>query len=383
MQIDLFKKWLNPYKKLIREIALESDKQNQPVDSFVNDPIFKPLQLFKTPSRYWDGITLEDGSTIFGTTALENVLFVEEIAYGDPGLYLALPGPNLSGTIVDKIGTEKQKDDFFGYFINNKAWSAFALTEPSAGSDIASMTMQADMKDNNTYVLNGQKRYVGNGAVADYMIVFARKRKKDVQKNNSIFLEAFLVNKQNHKHGINQSIDKTLGLKAARLGYIHFDECIVDEKDILGYDKKPLNRGIRGAMETFLHMRPATAAIAVGLSNAIIDYVKEHITFEYNHFILDRLRWEVDRGRILTLHAAKLSDDGVFNSYYSSMAKQYMNQVVVKVARECVSLMGNQAFGEHPLLEKWLRDARMIEFMEGSSNILKLDIKNKVMNGKV
>lgn len=382
MKVDLFKKWLTPYKNLIREIALESDRENQPVDSFVNDSVFTPLQLFKTPSRYWDGIKLEDGSTVFGTTALENVLFVEEIAYGDPGLYLSLPGPNLSGTIVGKIGTNKQKDDFFGHFIKNKAWSAFALTEPSAGSDIAGMTMQAEMKKDTKYELNGQKRYVGNGAVADYMIVFARKKKNHVRANNSIFLEAFLVNKKTHK-GIDQSVDKTVGLKAARLGYIEFNKCVVDEQDILGYDKKPLSRGIRGAMETFLHMRPATAAIAIGLSKAIIDYVEEHITFEYDHFILDRLRWEVDRGRVLTLHAAKLSDDGIFHSYYSSMAKQYMNQVVVKVARECINLMGSQAFGEHPLLEKWLRDARMIEFMEGSSNILKLDIKNKIMNGKV
>lgn len=136
-------------------------------------------------------------------------------------------------------------------------------------------------------------------------------------------------------------------------------------------------------METFLHMRPATAAIAIGLSKAIIDYVQTCVNHEYNKFILDRLKWEVERGRVLTLQAAITCDAGNFNSYYSSMAKQYMNGVVVKVVRECSKLMGDYGLIEHPLLEKWLRDARMIEFMEGSTNILKMDIKNKMMNGRL
>ncbi|HDX9612687.1 TPA: acyl-CoA/acyl-ACP dehydrogenase [Bacillus toyonensis] len=382
MKIDLFKKWLNPYATVVRDLALESDRTGKPVNTFVEDSYFKPLHFFKTPSRYWDGITLKDGNKVFGTTALENVIFVEEIAYGDPGLYLSLPGPNLSGTIVDKIGTQEQKDNFFEYFINNNSWSAFALTEPTAGSDVANMLMTAEKGENNTYLLNGQKRYVGNGAIADYMVVFAKKTKKDLPKNKSIFLDAFLINKNNNLSNIKQSVDNTLGLKAARLGKIEFTDYLVTEQDILGHDKSSLKRGIRGAMETFLHMRPATAAIAIGLSKAIIDYVQTCVNHEYNKFILDRLKWEVERGRALTLQAAITCDTGNFNSYYSSMAKQYMNGVVVKVARECSKLMGDYGLIEHPLLEKWLRDARMIEFMEGSTNILKMDIKNKMMNGR-
>lgn len=384
MSLELFRNKIQQFSYPIRELALESERLYRPADEFVYNPYFKPLQLFKTPKRYWDGIKLENGDVSYGETALETVIFVEEIAFGDPSLYLALPGPNLSAALVASLGTRDQQDKFFGHFLNEVSWSAFSLTEPNAGSDAVNLKTTALKQSNGSFKLTGTKQYIANGAFSDWFIVFASIKSHDEsEKNtNSLFIETFLFHEKD-SHQILKTYDKTLGQRAARLGKIEFNDYQAAPESILGYDKRPLKRGFRGALSTFYHMRPATAAIAIGTSRAAIEYVETHQSLTLSEEIqLAKLKWKLDRGRLLTLNAAKQCDQGVYSSKSSSLAKQYMNKLVLEITRYCLKITGYDGMQQHPLLEKWMRDAHMIEFMEGSTNIHKLEVgRQLIING--
>ncbi|MDR0267473.1 acyl-CoA dehydrogenase family protein [Paenibacillus sp.] len=383
MKYHIFKEWLRPYAQTFREFALESERNYKPIDTCLQDPCFKPLQLFKTPAEYWEGITLRDGSTLYGATALETVIFVEELAWGDPSMYLSLPGPNLSGPLIENLGTKEQRDAYFGYFLEHVAWSAFSLTEPGAGSDATNLAMTAERQEDGSYLLNGTKRYIANAEFSEWFIVFVRSKKKDTPaaaKASPLAIECFVFHANQDTPGLRLSHDRTLGQRAARLGIVELNNFRLGTENVLGYDKKPLLRGLRGALGTFYHMRPATAAIAIGTSRAAIEYVEGLRGLSANEEIrLSRLKWELERGRLLTHWAAQECDNGVFNSKYSSMAKHYMNQLVLKTTRECLQMVGVDGMTEHPHLEKWMRDAHMIEFMEGSTNIHKKEVATQLL----
>ncbi|WP_341279679.1 acyl-CoA dehydrogenase [Paenibacillus sp. FSL H8-0537] len=383
---DRWKQWLEPYAAAMRELALESDRRGEPHERYRTDPFFRPLHFFNTPSMYWDGIQLGQGETVFGTRSMEFVQFAEELSFGDPGLYLALPGPNLAGTVVGKMGTNEQQDVFFSLFCKRVAWSAFAITEPSAGSDLANLNMTAELQEDGTYLLNGTKKYIGNGAVAERVIVFSRVAKKNAPVKllpSGMGIEAFLI--PTPAHDVKQACEGTLGLKAARLGVLEFQNYRAGPDQVLGHHLSPLRRGFRGALETFYHMRPTTAALALGLCRAIADYVQTHVKLDKNEEIQTaRWAWEMDRARQLIYFAARQADEGRFDSTYPSMAKRHMNQLVLKIVREASQIMGVCGLREHPLLEKWFRDAKMIEFMEGTTNILSREVSQQIgMNGWV
>ncbi|MGE7217427.1 acyl-CoA dehydrogenase family protein [Priestia koreensis] len=374
---DSLEKWLRPYSKAMREMALESDVQGSPSERFVKDPFFKCLHNINTPPEYWEGIKLDNGEITYGMLSIELVMLAEHLSYGDPALYLAMPGPNLAGTIVNKLGTREQRDQFFGYYAKNTAWSAFALTEPSTGSDASSIAMEAK-KINDAYVISGTKRYIGNGGVADWSVVFAKTSK---ELPSGLGIEAFLLPAGDPL--IKQTIDETLGMKAARLGIIEIDQLVVDATNILGHDRKPLKRGLRSALELFNHMRPTTSAIALGLCRAVLDYMTTNFRLNENQKIrINHFNWELKRGRLLIHKAAHQADSKVFSSPYSAMSKRYFNLLVSKITRECLQMISTEELLDHPLIEKWLRDASMIEFMEGTTNILTLEVTNKIVMGR-
>ncbi|UFJ42480.1 acyl-CoA dehydrogenase family protein [Brevibacillus humidisoli] len=387
MNVELLQEWLRPYANGLRELALVGDTGGGQLEVLFRDPFFAPLHRLKTPAKYWEGIRLRDGTTLYGTSSVENVCIAEELAYGDPGLYLALPGPNLAGTVVDKLGTPEQKDAFFQHFLHKTAWSAFALTEPDAGSDAAAIATTAMPQPDGSYLLNGAKRYIGNGMSADWYVVFAQTRPSHSKRSASVLtIESFLFRADECTTGLIRSYDRTVGLRAARLGRIGFQNLRLTPEHVLGYDKKPLNRGFTGAIATFQLMRPATAAMAVGIARAAIEYTEasKRLT-PHEEIVLSRLKWEVKRGRLLAMHAANLCDQGAGKArYYASMAKCFMNRLVAETTRNCSAMFGSDLRSDHPFLEKLQRDSWMIEYMEGTSNILTLDVHSGLLaNGQL
>lgn len=375
---DLVKKMLGEYAQELRKYALQADRDRQPPIELLTDAYFKPLQVYKAPPKYWSGFKLPNGERWYGNKSLDSVIFTEEICYGDPTLYLALPGPSLAGTLVETLGSEEQQDEFFEYFMNHVEWSAFCLTEPSTGTDATNIKTSMTPLDDG-YEINGVKRFIANGCVAKWFVIFAKNvESKESSSSNAVHIEALLIHQPEHNHQLYAHADQMMGQRAARLSQIHFNNYPIQEKNILGYHLPKLKRGFRGCIKTLINIRPTTSAMAIGTGRAVIDYLKEHIRLNHNEEILiSRMEWDLHRARMIAYKAANDVDKGDYNPKYSALSKQYACRLLTHITKEAARLAGVHLV-DHPLLEKWLRDARLIEFMSGSSNVHRREVGNQI-----
>lgn len=372
---------LRVYGESLREFALEADKsRGLPPTYLQQESFYHPLWRLGVPKEYgYTGIRGRDNQIYYGDSSLELAIWTEELAYGDPAMMLSLPGPQLLGPILKELGTQEQQDKFFNSFMGrNPVWTAFNLTEPNAGSDIAAIETVATQKNDGTYLLQGEKKYIANAERAQWALSFA----KMGHKNNTFAIQSFLIHEDQFENSdtVNRDYGRTLGMRAARLGHTVYNNLEVDKSQIIGLNKPPLQRGLRGAMKVFFRMRPSTSSIAIGTSRAMVDYVRENIKLNLNEeIIIDELQWKIERTRRLVYRAAKEVDKGIYNAGTSSMGKWMANNLVYEITRRINQVVGSEAIIDHPLLEKWLRDGRMIEFMEGSTNIHKREVAQELL----
>ncbi|EJR73578.1 acyl-CoA/acyl-ACP dehydrogenase [Bacillus cereus] len=378
--LDSLRNGLKEYALELRGYALEADKNRDlPKKYLQQSSIFQPLWRLGVPKEYgYGGIKTQDG-THYGSSSIELAVCTEELAYGDPAMMLSMPGPQLLGPILQELGTKEQQDKFFSSFMTAEPiWTAFNLTEPNAGSDIAALETVSVKKDDETYVMNGEKKYIANAERAQWALTFT----KMGSKNNQFAIQSFLIHEDQFKghNTVEREYGRTLGMRVARLGHTIYRGLEVNRSQIIGLTKPPLQRGLRSAMKVFFRMRPSTSSIAVGTCRAILDYVRDNVKVNVRQeLILDELQWKVERTRRLIYRAANEVDQNIFNPKTSSMAKWMANSLVYEVSRRVTQLLGPIVITEHPLLEKWMRDGRMIEFMEGSTNIHKREVAQELL----
>ncbi|MGE7217403.1 acyl-CoA dehydrogenase family protein [Priestia koreensis] len=371
---------LKEYARVYRSFALQADRTSEiPKEHLLNSD-FKGIWGLGIPQEYgYEGFRLNDGTHVYGDSSTELVICTEELAYGDPGMTLSMPGAQLLGPIVNELGSKDQKERFFRSFLEESqpVWTGFNLTEEKAGSDVNGIQTIAEKNGDNTYLLTGEKRYIANAERAQWVVVYA----KMGNQNNAFAIQSFLLHKSEFDNSFCiRNIDRTLGMKAARLGHTIYNNLPVSHEQILGHDRSPLRRGLRSAVNVFFRMRPCTSSIAIGTARGMIDYAKTHIDLTSNEEILvNKLEWKLEKARQLVYRAAHEVDNGVFNAKSSSMAKWMSNRTVYEVGREIFRLAGPEVLIEHPLLEKWLRDSKMIEFMEGSTNIHKREVSQEIL----
>ncbi|MGQ5178290.1 acyl-CoA dehydrogenase family protein [Bacillus halotolerans] len=360
---------LRPYTQAMREYALKADELRDMPAEYVKDDFFRPIWQLGTPEKFGSiGLRGKNNQTYFGESALELAIWTEEIAYGDPAMLLTLPGPQLVGPLISKIGEEHQQETFFLSFLKKEpVWASFALTEPSCGSDLANIQTRAEYTQD-FYKITGEKKYVGNGTRASWVCIFA----KIADKKGTFPIQCFLFNHNDlNQIGVKRTEINTLGMRSAKLAHFVLDRASISRQHLLGYTKSPLKRGFTGAAHVFYRMRPSVSALAVGVSKAAIDYVKENIQLSASSEIeIARLRWKIKKAQHMIYRAAHQADQQIFSQKVSSMAKWYANCIVYEVTRKCIHFTGPD-LPNHPLIEKWMRDARMIEFMEGTTNIHK------------
>ncbi|WP_341279702.1 acyl-CoA dehydrogenase family protein [Paenibacillus sp. FSL H8-0537] len=361
-----------------RSFALEADRLGDIPAAHLANKEFRQIWMLGTPQQYGNtGIKLSRNNVFYGNKSLEMAICTEELSYGDPAMALSMPGAQLLGPIVMELGTEEQKSRFFESLTSSEPiWTGFNLTEPDAGSDVSGLHTVAVRTGNGGYVLTGEKRYIANAKRAQWVAVFAKLN----HSQNPLAIQCFLLHESEFVGSqCTRLSDHTLGMRAAELGYTQYHALEICEDSLLGIDKSALRRGLHGAVNVFFRMRPCTASIAIGLSRAMIDYASEHLSLNVNETIsLQRLQWKMEKTRRLVYNAASEVDRGVFDVKTSSMAKWMSNALVYEVSRTVHQLAGLEGWLEHPLLEKWLRDARMIEFMEGSTNIHKREVAKEL-----
>ncbi len=318
------------------------------------------------------------GRTTHGFETLERVLIAEEFAYGDAGMLLASPGPSMSGVLLDVLGDQEQKDWFYGRLAERPRWTFFGLTEPERGSAVGELTTTLTPLPDGSYRLDGAKRYVGNAARADVGAVIAR-----VAGAQRLGITAVLVDTSDP--GFTAEPLGTVGLRGAQITRITLDSVHIPAERVLGRHLSPTRRGMWSIGITFNRLRPGVAAIALGIARAAHDYVTAHRrelrgAERERHEALGR---RIEAARQLTYRAALSVDARPAAGHLASAAKARACALAEDVTLAALGFFGPGARLDHPLLDKLARDARGVEFMEGTGNIQKLALFQGLISGKI
>jgi acyl-CoA dehydrogenase len=312
---------------------------------------------------------------------LSTVLGIIELCWGDVGLLLSMPRQGLGNSAIASVATEEQLERYGG------KWAAMAITEPEAGSDSASIRTTAEL-DGDEYVLNGEKIYVTSGERADLVVVWAT---LDRSKGRAA-IKSFIVERSNRGMKLDR-LEHKLGIRASDTAAFILDDCRVPKEALLGSPEVDVKQGFGGAMQTFDNTRPLVAAMAVGVARASLDetqlrLAEAGVEVDYSVPALSQhaaaarfLAMEADyeASRLLTLQAAWMADNGRPNSLQASMAKAKAGRTCVEVSLGCVELCGSLGYGESELLEKWARDAKILDIFEGTQQIQLLIVARQLL----
>jgi acyl-CoA dehydrogenase len=316
-------------------------------------------------------------------TNLSTVLGIMELCWGDVGLLLSMPRQGLGNSAIASVASEAQLARFEG------RWAAMAITEPEAGSDSAAIRTTAVL-DGDEYVLNGEKIYVTSGERADLVVVWAS---LDRSKGRAA-IKSFVVERENPGLKL-ERLEHKLGIRASDTAAFRLEDCRVPKEDMLGNPEVDVKQGFGGAMQTFDNTRPLVAGMAVGLTRACLEETRDWLQQAgvqvddaapalTQHAAAARLQGmeaDYESARLLTLQAAWMADNGRPNSLQASMAKAKAGRTCVEVALGCVELCGSLGYGEGGLLEKWARDAKILDIFEGTQQI-QLLIVARLLLGK-
>jgi alkylation response protein AidB-like acyl-CoA dehydrogenase len=319
------------------------------------------------------------GGTDMGCLAL--ALACEEIAYACAATGTQYLDQALGGLPILLFGDETQKKKYLPGLASGEILSAFSLSEPGAGSDAAGLRTTA-VRRGDAYVLNGSKQWCTNGDHADVVTVFATvdpaRRAKGVT--------AFLVEKGTPGFEVGKK-EKKLGIRASPTVALHFSECAIPASQRLGAE----GEGFRIAMATLDRTRPATGSLAVGIAQAALDaavgYARERqqfgqpiAAFQGIQFMLADMAMQTHAARLMVHHAARQVDAGVSgNTYEASMAKCWAGDAAMKVATDAVQVLGGYGYTREFPVERYMRDAKIMQIYEGTSQIQRLIIAKELL----
>jgi len=319
-----------------------------------------------------------------GMDAISYVLAMIEISKVDasPGVIMSVNN-SLVCWGLEEYGSDHIKEKYLTPLASGKKLGAFALSEPEAGSDATHQKTTAD-KDGDFYVLNGIKNWTTSGISADYHIVIATTDKEKGHHG----ISAFVVEKGTEGFGHGKKEDK-LGIRSSDTCSLTFENCRVPAENLIGEEGK----GFNIAMNTLNGGRIGIAAQAIGIAEASMDasikyskerkaFGKEISKFQAIQFKLSDMAVKVDAAKLLTLKAAALEDAGKKYFAESAMAKLYSSKIAVECALEAIQIHGGYGYVREYLVERYLRDSKITEIYEGTSEIQKIVIARSLLDKK-
>jgi alkylation response protein AidB-like acyl-CoA dehydrogenase len=313
---------------------------------------------------------------------LTSCMVQEELTWGDSGIAAALSGNGFFAGPVLALGTKEQKQRWIPRLTEPQApAAALALTEPAAGSDAAAIATHARKTDGG-YVLSGSKTWISGAPDAELYIVYATV----APGTRSRGITSFVVEKGDEGFTIGRQLHK-MGARACPTGELFFADCWVSEDRRIGGE----GEGFRGVLEHFDRSRVQLAAGSVGIGRAALEhavaYAKEREAFgskihEFQavSFRLVDAKLKVDQARLLTHHAARLADQGRPFSVEASMAKVAASEAAWFAAWACVQTFGGYGYSTEFPAERLLRDAKLEEIWEGTSDIQRLVIARSLFS---
>jgi acyl-CoA dehydrogenase len=314
-----------------------------------------------------------------GASYMDGALIEEELGWGCSGIGTSIACNGLATAPIQLGGSEEIKKQYLGMLSEDFKLASFCLTEPDAGSDVSGMRTTA-VRQGDKYVINGSKCFITNGGYADFYTVYAKTDKDAGHRGISAFVvprdDTVTVDKKEDK----------MGQRASNTATITFNDTEVPAANLLGEE----NHGFKLAMMTLDRTRPGVAAMAVGIARAAFefatDYSKERIQFgvpiamhQAIQFMIADMATEVEAARLLTWQSAALLDQGRRNTLQSSHAKRFAADTAMKVTTDAVQVYGGYGFIKEYPVEKLMRDAKIMQLYEGTSQIQRLVIARETL----
>ena len=343
-----------------------------------------PRELFK---KAWEtgllNIEIPDTYGGLGGSCLDNCLVQEEVSFGCSGINTSMAANCLGATPLIIAGSDEQKRKFLPRLTSELTFCAYCCSEPDAGSDVAGMRTRVT-RHGDEYVLNGQKRWITNGGVAGFYTVFATF--DPAMKHKGI--ACFVVDAQTPGVKAGRKENK-MGQRASNTTDVIFEDVKLPKSALVG----PEDGGFKIAMRTFDKSRPWIAATAAGVIRRALEesraYALERKTFgvpiaqhQAVQFMLAEMAIAYESTRLLTHKAAWLVDRGDLSSIVSSYAKAYGADAAMRCTTDAVQIFGGYGYTKEYPVEKLMRDAKLLQIYEGTSQIQRVVIARNVLGGR-
>lgn len=375
--LETFNILLDSIQKFVREKLVPAEQLVSETDRIPEDIVnsMKEMGLF--------GLTIPEEYGGFGVTMEEEVLIMFEMGKTSPAfrsVFGSTVGIGSQGILMD--GTQEQKEKYLPRLATGELVSSFALTEPDAGSDAASLRTTA-IKDGDHYVINGTKRYITNAPMADVFTLMAR---TDPENKGAGGVSAFIVDAKTPGLSIGQS-EKKMGQQGAHIADVIFENCRVPASQIIGLKE---GQGFKTAMKVLEKGRIHIAAICVG--------VAERILSDALHYAIDRKQFgqsiadfqlvqamladsqaEIYAAKSMVLDAARKRDEGLNVSMEASCCKMFASEMCGRVADRGVQILGGAGYISEYGIERFYRDVRIFRLYEGTTQIQQLIIAKQMI----
>ena len=316
-----------------------------------------------------------------GMGTMDEVVVQEEFAWGDPGFATAAYSNGLTAAPIITGGTEEQKAKYLGRLTEAPRIAAYAVTEPGAGSDVASIQTTA-VKDGDDYILNGSKMWITGAGKADWFFVLAYTDKAAGYKGMS----AFIVDAESDGLSLGKK-ETNMGQRASDTRSINFEDVRVPAANLVGGVE---GKGWFNAMTAFDLSRPNIAAHATGISRAAFEhalqYSDERETFGkklHQHqaiqFMLADMKTKIEASRALTWKTAWESDNGIRNTESAAHAKRFAADTAMEITTDAVQIFGGYGYSEEYPVARLMRAAKVMQIYEGSSQVQRMIIGREMI----
>jgi acyl-CoA dehydrogenase len=318
-----------------------------------------------------------------GLGSMEEVVVTEELAWGDPGFATAAYATSLAIAPIITGGTEEQKQKWLRKVAEEGALASYCVTEPQAGSDVASIATTA-IKDGDDYIINGEKMFITGAGYADFFFVLTKTDSTAGYKGMS----GFVV--ESNAEGVSLGKkESNMGQRCSDTRSVIFNDVRVPASQLIGGSE---SGGWMNAMNAFDMSRPNIAAQATGLARAAFEhalqYSDERETFGqklHQHqaiqFMLADMKTKVEASRLLTWKSAALADAGQKNTEAAAHAKRFAADTAMEVSTDAVQVFGGYGYSEEYPVARLMRGAKVLQIYEGSSQVQRMIIGREMLRG--
>ena len=366
-------------RQMVREFAMNEVK---PIAAEIDETERFPMENVEKMAKLGMlGIPFAKEYGGAGGDTLSYIIAVEELskACGTTGVIVSAH-TSLCASLIEQFGTKEQKEKYLVDLASGKKLGAFGLTEPGAGTDAAGQQTVAVL-DGDNYILNGSKIFITNGGVADTFIIFAMTDRSKGTRG----ISAFIVEKEFEGFSIGKKEEK-LGIRASSTTELVMSNCIVPKENLIGQEGK----GFGIAMKTLDGGRIGIAAQALGIAEGAFEeavaYMKERKQFGKPLAAFQGLQWmiaemdtKIEAARHLVYKAAWLKDNKLPYSVDAARAKLYAAEVAMYVTTKAVQIFGGYGYTKEYPVERMMRDAKITEIYEGTSEVQKMVISGNAL----